>query len=65
MSVGENIRKRREKLGMMQAQLADKVGVTQSMICQMERGTKVPTLPLSMEIAAALQCDIQKLAGDL
>lgn len=64
MSVGENIRKRREQIGMMQAQLADKVGVSQPMICQIERGTKVPTLLLSMDIAAALHCDIGELAGE-
>ncbi len=58
MSIGENIKARRIEKNMKQAELARKVGITQSMICQIERGTKVPTLPLSKELAEVLGCDV-------
>ena len=47
---------------MIQQNLADLVHVEQSMICQVERGTKVPTLPLGAEIAEALGCSLEDLA---
>lgn len=62
MSIGANIRRIREKKGISQVELARKVNVTQAMLCQIERGTKSLTLPLGMEIAAALGCDVNELA---
>ena len=59
MSIGENIKSRRKALNMQQGDLAKAVGVSQAMICQIERGTKVPTLPLSVEIADRLGCRIE------
>ena len=61
MSIGVNIKAKRLELGMTQKELADRVQVDQSMICQIERGTKAPSLPLGMEIAAALSCDLKEL----
>ena len=61
MAVGENIRKKRIELGLEQQQLADMVQVSQSMICQIERGTKVPSLPLGKEIAKSLDCSLEEL----
>ena len=58
MSIGANIRNIRESRGIQQAELAQKVGISQSMVCQIERGTKVPTLALSLELASALSCDV-------
>ena len=46
MSIGENIRKIREKKGIIQSELAKKVEVSQSMIVQAESGAKVSILPL-------------------
>lgn len=63
MSVGMNIREKRLALDMTQKELAEKVNVDQSMICQIERGTKAPSLPLSVEIAAALKCRIEDLVS--
>ena len=61
-NIAENIIRRRTAAGLTQMQLADKVGVAQSMICQIERGTKVPTIPLGKQIAKALKCKIDDLA---
>jgi len=63
VSVGMNIREKRLALDMTQKELAEKVNVDQSMICQIERGTKAPSLPLSVEIAAALKCRIEDLVS--
>ena len=61
MSVGANIRARRMALDMSQVELAEKVHVSQSMICQIERGAKAPSLPLGAEIAGVLKCPIESL----
>lgn len=63
MSIGTNIKEKRLELGMTQKELAERVSVDQSMICQIERGTKAPSLPLGIEIAAALKCRIEDLVS--
>ena len=63
MSIGANIKSKRLERDMTQKELAEKVNVDQSMICQIERGTKTPSLPLSVEIAEALGCDIHALVA--
>lgn len=65
MNVGANIRRIRRAKEISQEQLAKQIGISQSMICQIERGTKAVTLPLSVEIAAALHCDLDCLIKDV
>lgn len=64
MSVGENIRSMREQAGLTQAYLAEKAGVTQAMLCQIERGTKNPSLQLGAEIARILNCRLENLLAN-
>lgn len=61
MSVGANIRRIREKLGLSQAYVAEQVGISQAMLCQIERGTKNPSLQVSAEIAKQLNCTVEDL----
>lgn len=61
MNIGMSIRLLREKRGMSQAELSKKINISQSMLCQIERGTKTPSLPLSVEIASALGCTINDI----
>lgn len=61
MNVGANIRRIREEKGIPQVWLAEQVGISQSMLCQIERGTKAPSLPLSAEIVTALGCKLEAL----
>lgn len=61
MSIGENVKKKRLALGLSQAELAKKINITQSMLCQIERGTKTPALPLGKELADALGCALEEL----
>ena len=61
MNIGQNIKKLREKKNIKQAELAEKTGVTQAMICQIERGTKNPSLQVGFDIAKVLDCTVEEL----
>ncbi len=64
MSVGENIRVRRQTLGLSQTELATAVGIRQPMIAQIERNTKNPSLQIGKEIARVLQCSMDDLVEE-
>lgn len=59
MNKGYNIKLMRMKRGLTQAELGRRVGVTPSMITQIERGTKNMTVELANEIARVLGCNIE------
>lgn len=61
MNIGENVKKFRTDKGMLQTELAEKIGVTQPMICMIERGTKAPSMQLGKQIADALGVSVDKL----
>ncbi len=61
MSVGENILRIRKDKGITQAYLAEQVGISQAMLCQIERGTKNPSLQVGIEIAKMLECKVEDL----
>lgn len=58
MATGEKMMQKRIEKGLSRKELADKVGVTESMIGQIERGTKALTVALGKEIAQVLQCTV-------
>ena len=62
MTVGENIKKRREEKGLSQMELASAIGVGQSYLSQIERGTKAASIQLGKEIAEILDCTLDDLA---
>ncbi len=64
MNIGENIRYLREKNNLTQREFCKLIGVTQSMVAQIERGTKVPSMPLGKTIADTLNCDISVLYSE-
>ena len=64
MSVGESIKKRRCDANITQAELAKSVSVAQSMIAQIERGTKVPNAYLIRDIARLFGCTVDELLCD-
>lgn len=53
----------RQKNGLTQADLAQKIGVTQSLIAQWERGAVLPNAAKLPELADALHCSIDALFG--
>jgi transcriptional regulator with XRE-family HTH domain len=61
MSVAENVKRCREAKDLTQAELAQLVGVGQSFVAQIERGSKVPNLLLGKELAAALGVTVEEL----
>lgn len=61
MNLGASIKAIRKSKGVSQVELAEKIGVTQSMLCQIERGTKTLSVPLSVDIAEALGCTINDI----
>ena len=65
MTIGENLKRIRETKGMSQTELAEAVGVRQSMICQMERGTKNMTIELAVKIAEVLKADPAEFISEL
>ena len=56
-----NIKEMREKRGLSQGQLADKIGVAQQHISRWENGKHRPGIDILIKIAAVLNCNI----GDL
>lgn len=64
MSVGENVRRLRESKGISTHKLAKLVDVTQPMITHIERGRKIPSLSLAVDIAQALGCTLDELLGE-
>lgn len=63
MNIGENIRKRREELGMSQLDLAKMIGVTQGSIGNYESGVSNPKMELLPKIFEALNIDANYLFG--
>lgn len=61
MSIGTNIKRLRQEKDITQVELAERIGVTQSMLCQIERGTKAVTLPLGKQIAEIFGCSVDDL----
>lgn len=51
MEFGANMKALREQSNMTQAQLAEKAGVTRSLIAQYEIGSKTPTIIVAKRIA--------------
>lgn len=62
MDTGEIIRKMRTDSGISQRDLAFKLEISQSMLAQIERGTKILTVPLAKRLSAILGCTIQDLS---
>jgi len=56
-----HIHRWRIKRGLTQEQLAQKVGVTQSYIGQLERGEKEPSLAVLRRLSTALAVPVAKL----
>lgn len=59
MSIGENIKDKREKLGITQLELAEAACVSNAMISQIEGNIKVPSLPVAFRIADKLGCKVE------
>ena len=63
MTTGQQIKAARQKAGMTQAQLAEKLGIPYQSIGQWERDVRNPKLDTLKRIADALNITIQELIG--
>lgn len=65
------VRDKRKEKGLTQTELARQVHVAQSMICNIEKGTRQPSVPVAKRLGAALGFDwallfaTDKTEGDL
>ena len=64
MSIGENIKEMRQRNSWTQEELAEKIGIKQSMVAQIERGTKTLTVPLGKQIAEVFGCTLDDLTNE-
>ena len=49
-----NIRERREQLGISQKELAEKAGISQSFLCDIEQGRCKPSIDTAIKLARVL-----------
>jgi transcriptional regulator with XRE-family HTH domain len=59
--IGEEVRRRREQLGLTGAQLAAKAGMAPSAVSQIETGKRTPSSASVMKLAAALSVEVGEL----
>ncbi len=63
--IGPNIRQRRQALGLSLDALAKKSGVSSTMLSEVERSIKNPTVKLAYQIARALDCTLTELLSEV
>lgn len=63
MTLGEKVKNLREQKNMTQAQLAERLGVTQEYVSLMERGVKYPGLRLGVQLARVLGTTAEQLVA--
>lgn len=56
--LGQMVHDRRIELGMTQAELAERAGMTQPQLSRLESGGATPTVPLLARLATALNADL-------
>jgi DNA-binding XRE family transcriptional regulator len=56
--LGQLVYDRRAELGLTQAELADRAGMTQPQLSRLESGGATPTVPLLARLAAALDAEL-------
>lgn len=62
--MGKRIKKQRESLGFQMKQLSLKIGVTPSLISQIENGKAFPSIVTLKKVAEALQTTVGELIGE-
>lgn len=63
--LGEQIRRRRERRGLSQAQLAERVGISRTTVTMIEGGGQSMSVQQLLEIAAALRIDPGNILNEL
>ncbi len=63
MNIGTNIKVARKKKGITQTELAEKVGVTQTMINFIEKGIRMPSVNVLIAISKELDVSVDSLTA--
>jgi transcriptional regulator with XRE-family HTH domain len=61
--LGARVRSRRSELQLPQSDLAEKIDTSVEYVSMLERGTRLPSLPTLIALAAALETSIDNLLG--
>lgn len=64
MDLGKKIRAHRDELGLTQAELADKLGLTYSSVSQWESGRATPRTPILRQLADLFNTTVAELMGE-
>lgn len=64
MDLGKKIRAHRDELGLTQAELADKLGLTYSSVSQWESGRATPRTPVLRQLAELFDTTVADLMGE-
>src|SRR5689334_5922412 len=62
--LGARLRARREALGLSQAELAEKIGISTNYVGVLERGLKLPALDTLVLLAKGLEVSVSELLGE-
>lgn len=63
MTIGDRIKLHRERRGLTQTELADRIGVTESTICKWEKGMREPSLINAISVADSFNMTLDCLVG--
>lgn len=63
MALSDNMKKIRESRGITTIQLAEEVGVTQSLITRFEMGSRIPNVVTALAIAKRLGVTVEHLVN--
>jgi HTH-type transcriptional regulator/antitoxin HipB len=58
IAIGKAVRERRLALGLSQAELAKRAGMTQPALSRLEAGATVPTIPVLERLAGAMDAEL-------
>jgi transcriptional regulator with XRE-family HTH domain len=65
MSLGKRVQKRREELGLSQAELGERINKDKSRISRLENDQWIPDKDALLRLALALECTVAYLTGDV
>ncbi len=61
--VGANIRRKRLEYDIEQRELAQRVGINKTLLCNIEHGRRRPSVDALRKIADTLHCSVDELLG--
>ena len=62
--IGEQMKAKRKKLNWTLEQLSERIGVSHNYMGHIERGTRIPSVPILLKMASELDVSLDYLFGD-